>query len=403
MENQNTSAHDRKLSEKRAEKQKRASEDSPLEKREMVMHGAKLKCPYAQAPGELKVTSNEIILQDKLFATHGDGNNMVNLQFKGTCGHPKWPARNMSPPPCMSVIKLSPWQNLGTSLIQEQTALVKESFINCDPEFNSAVAKPIPKIESISEKAKENIIDEVIKDIYINKIDASVFINFGKKDGDIRMITKGEWNSGNEEPDGEKNKYLIENSHVVTVDDAQIQEKLQEIHRLTNKTEQQIYIYLDRDSASIKAVLGEQGTDGEATISSEELILGKDGSGNAIYSKPIIRSGDIRGALLGQAHTHNLMHENNNNKTSASSTMGGEKTVNGFGTSEKDKNTSKSLDINIYALDSWNFSSKNAEVTIGRVTPSGKQKSSIGKTHGKGDGKKTVNIGLECLNLRVGR
>jgi len=149
MENQDTSAHDRKLSEKRAEKQKRASEDSPLEKREMVMHGAKLKCPYAQAPGELKVTSNEIILQDKLFATHGDGNNMVNLQFKGTCGHPKWPARNMSPPPCMSVIKLSPWQNLGSTIVQKQTVLVKESFIFCDPTPNVASAKPIPLEERI--------------------------------------------------------------------------------------------------------------------------------------------------------------------------------------------------------------------------------------------------------------
>ena len=149
MEDQNTSAHDRKLSEKRAEKQKKANEDSPVEKREMVMHGAKLKCPYAQAPGELKVTSNEINLQDKIFATKGDGNNMVNLQFKGTCGHPKWPARNMSPPPCMSVIKLSPWQSLGSTTIQKQTALVKESFIFCDPEFNSAVAKPIPMVDRV--------------------------------------------------------------------------------------------------------------------------------------------------------------------------------------------------------------------------------------------------------------
>ncbi|MBL1220044.1 DUF4280 domain-containing protein [Chryseobacterium sp. L7] len=149
MEDQNTSAHDRKLSEKRTEKQKKSNEDSPLEKREVVMHGAKLKCPFAQSPGDLKVTSNEINLQDQLWATEGDGNNMVNLQFKGTCGHPKWPAKNMSPPPCMSVIKLSPWENLGTSTVQTQTVLVKESFITCDPDFNAAVAKPIPKVASI--------------------------------------------------------------------------------------------------------------------------------------------------------------------------------------------------------------------------------------------------------------
>lgn len=98
-----------------------------------------------------------------------------------------------------------------------------------------------------------------------------------------------------------------------------------------------------------------------------------------------------------------MYNKENDNKTSSGTSIGGEKTENGFGTSEKDKNTAKSLEINIYALDSWNFSNKNAEVTMGRVTPAGIQKSSIGKTYGKGDGNKTINIGLECLNLRVGR
>ncbi|KFF03762.1 DUF4280 domain-containing protein [Chryseobacterium luteum] len=174
MEDQNTSAHDRKLSEKRAEKQKKANEDSPLEKREMVLHGAKLKCPYAQAPGKLKVTSNEINLQDKLFATEGDGNNMVNLKFKGTCGHPKWPAKNMSPPPCMSVIKLSPWQNLGSTVVQKQTVLVKESFIFCDPTPNVAFAKPIPMEDRILA-----LLDDVYTvSVYYNdvKIDPESFV-----------------------------------------------------------------------------------------------------------------------------------------------------------------------------------------------------------------------------------
>lgn len=141
--------HNTKLEQKRAERKKKDSEDSPSEKREVVMHGAKLKCEYAEQLGDLKVTSNEISLQDQLWATEGDGNNMVNLQFKGKCGHPKWPAQNMSPPPCMSVIKLSPWQNLGTSFVQEQKVLIKSSCITCNPDFNSAKASPIPKAESI--------------------------------------------------------------------------------------------------------------------------------------------------------------------------------------------------------------------------------------------------------------
>lgn len=154
-----TQTHNEKLNQKRAERQQKDAGDSPAEKREVVMHGAKLNCEYAQGLGDLVVTSNELQLQDKLWATEGDGNNMVNLQFKGTCGHPKWPEKNMSPPPCMSVIKLSPWQNLGTTNVQEQKVLVKESTITCDPDFNSATASPIPKVESIAIKAVPTIVD----------------------------------------------------------------------------------------------------------------------------------------------------------------------------------------------------------------------------------------------------
>ncbi len=138
------------LQQKRAERDAAANADSPAEAREMVMHGAKLQCPYAQGPGELAVTSNELKLQDQLWATEGDGNNMVNLQFKGTCGHPKWPQRKMTPPPCMSVIKLTPWENVGTTIIQEQKALIKGATIKCNPEFNVAQAGPIPNTPSIA-------------------------------------------------------------------------------------------------------------------------------------------------------------------------------------------------------------------------------------------------------------
>ncbi len=152
-------AHTDKLQQKREEKKKKEQEQTPIEKREVVMHGASLKCQYAQGPGKLVVTSNEILLQDQKWGTLNDDSNMVNLQFKGTCGHPKWPNQKMAPPPCMSVIKLSPWQKLGTTLVQEQQVLVKESFINCEPDFNSAVAKPIPKVESIAIKTNPAILN----------------------------------------------------------------------------------------------------------------------------------------------------------------------------------------------------------------------------------------------------
>jgi len=158
-----TQTHNDKLNQKRAERKRKDVEDSPSEKREVVMHGAKLRCEYAQQLGELKVTSNELQLQDKLWATEGDGNNMVNLQFKGTCGHPKWPAKNMPPPPCMSVIKLSPWEKLGDAIVQDQKVLVKESTITCNPDFNSATASPIPKVESIKYESVDEYAVKAVK------------------------------------------------------------------------------------------------------------------------------------------------------------------------------------------------------------------------------------------------
>lgn len=151
--------HQKILDQKRKEKEKQNSSDTPTEKRELVMNGAKLECKYAQGEGTLNVTSNEILLQDKVVATMNDNNNMLNLQFKGTCGHPIWPSKKIPPPPCMSVIKLDKWKKIGTNLIQEQTNLVKESTIICNPDFNNAVAKPIPKVESIKVEEIPKILD----------------------------------------------------------------------------------------------------------------------------------------------------------------------------------------------------------------------------------------------------
>ncbi len=66
--------HSAKLQQKREEKKKKEAEDSPNEKRAFVINGAELKCPYAPGKGKLVVTSNEINLQDKLWATEADGN-----------------------------------------------------------------------------------------------------------------------------------------------------------------------------------------------------------------------------------------------------------------------------------------------------------------------------------------
>ncbi len=144
--------HSEKLATLRKKKQKES--EMVNENREMVLNGAVLKCPYTQMPGKLVVTSNSLKLQDQLWATEGDDENMANLQFPGICGHPKFASQ--TPPPCMSVINLiNGWQNVGYPFVQEQRVLLKQSYIVCDPTPNVKVAMPIIETPVIECKNKE--------------------------------------------------------------------------------------------------------------------------------------------------------------------------------------------------------------------------------------------------------
>ncbi|WP_268846314.1 type VI secretion system tube protein TssD [Flavobacterium aestivum] len=250
------------------------------------------------------------------------------------------------------------------------------------------------------EEEKEKV---EIDDIYLDKSDATVLYNYGKVTGDIRIIDRYDWEDANAiGDDTEKVNKLKSDSRVVLVNDIQIQEKIQEIHALTNKVEEQIFIVLNRDTANVEAVFGPEGVDGLTEIDAEYKGIGKDDNGKTIYSKsPTIKADGKRYPLLGQVHTHNLMKSE---PTNPNQVFGSTDTKeNGFGTSSIDQATAMSLGIEIYSLDSWNFYSKTAEVIINRVDPTGKETKGIGKSIGKGQGKKIVNVGLECLNLKVGR
>ena len=237
-------------------------------------------------------------------------------------------------------------------------------------------------------------IDEIIEDIYINRFDARVLINYGKKDCDIRVISMEKWDEKDEKSTENINRYLVQNSELININNIQIQEMLQHIHSITINKEQQIYIYLDRELGEVRAILGPEGTNREAEINSYSMFF--ESSKRKEETPPLINVGEVRGGLLGQVHTHPKIEDKNLDNT--------------YGTSTLDKNTATSLDINIYSLDSWNHYSKNARVTINRVTPTGIETKNVGKTYGKKDKKTgkinlegTINIGLECLNLRVGR
>ncbi|PWB21943.1 DUF4280 domain-containing protein [Flavobacterium sp. HTF] len=399
-----------------------------MSEKHFVVQGATCKCKFSEDSSKtdkIKVKThskhfaNDKEGSEKLIATTKELGQTLEKNTFGKCK--KQPAGN-SFLPCQAVI--TQWSgfyekvtltNQGKILLENSKATCpmgapdcieivnhgqtaepdEQNFKSTDPMVHNLINPMVDVREMYKKEAKNEGIkfnnEENLDDIYISKTDASVLINYGKSDGDIRMISKSDFDEFESISDFKvKNDQLKNSSMIVTIDDIQIQDKIQEIHRLTTDKEQQAYIVLDRTTAKIIAISGEEGIDGKTEI--DYYTVGA--------SKPMVEVNKVKYALLGQIHTHNLIKSEAKNPNQIG---GPDRIQNEFGTSELDKQTAKNLDINIYALDSWNYSNKNAEVTIGRVTPNGKETKGVGKTHGKGEGKKTVNIGLECLNLRVGR
>lgn len=91
-----------------------------------VCDGAKIECQLCTKPeGELKVTSNEIKIQDKKFANAKD-KEKVNLIFQGNCKKSPYQSQ-----PCQAVIKVEDWQGVADALIQDDPALLEDSTIMC--------------------------------------------------------------------------------------------------------------------------------------------------------------------------------------------------------------------------------------------------------------------------------
>ena len=261
--------------------------------------------------------------------------------------------------------------------------------------FSSGVGNTL-QIKFPKVKQKE----DAIKDIYIDAFSAKVYINYGKKDCDVRAIDSPFWYQSEDMPIEQRNEFLIENSKIVKIDNEQIQDMLQEIHIKTNYSENkgkehQIFICLERPTAIIKAFMGLPGTNRNCVIPYKFI------DGDAVVDVD-----NTRKALLGQAHTHPELEqkEKHTTITTGDSFHFGEeeKEENAFGTSSDDADSAKEIKIYIYALDSCNFSKRPSKVSIHRVSPTG-QKKKVGTTKGDGTAKNTVNIGLECLNLKIGR
>jgi hypothetical protein len=93
-----------------------------------VCNGAKIKCPLcSKQEGKLLVTSTQILLQDKPWATEAD-KQKINLQFQGNCTK-----FSNNPPPCIGVIVVGDWQNVAEGVtIDGHAPLLENSIIMCN-------------------------------------------------------------------------------------------------------------------------------------------------------------------------------------------------------------------------------------------------------------------------------
>jgi len=221
----------------------------------------------------------------------------------------------------------------------------------------------------------------------------------GSNTSNFRMINRNDFENISENNSGTTSEaatqQLQSSSQLITVDDTQIQNMMQDIHSATNNEEHQMFIVLDNTDATVKGVLGPSGGDGETNFDSYDKT-----QGGASVGKYVTDANGKGWPMLSQVHTHNLMKSKGSN--SSATTLGGSSVVNGFGPSNQDMDTSRDMNMPIYSIDSWNSGAKG-QATIGRGLPDGTKSNSVGKTIG-GRGQtvtNSVNIGNEALNYRV--
>ena len=173
---------------------------------------------------------------------------------------------------------------------------------------------------------------------------------------------------------------LHANSQVISVD-PKIQRDIQSARDQSvgaNKVENQVSIYLDLNAANITSFPGPPGTNNSSEVTSVPLSNGT--------SQPVRNDGTRVhfAVLIGQAHSHPDSNEPDMVTQSAMS--------------EKDKNTSRQLQIPIYGIDAMSGSGRaGATANINRANPDGTTTNGVGKT--SGSGAPTFNIGMDALKI----
>jgi len=224
-------------------------------------------------------------------------------------------------------------------------------------------------------------------DDYIDATTGKYLGSDGATTKNVRVIYKNDWNNITSENGASfstvATQALQKSSSIVTVNNTQINA---DINNANNETiadqtkERQVYVGIsvtrgDIPTAEVTSTRGPNGIDGKTTITMSNMT---DKAGNVVKTT-------FEGTKLiptAQVHTHNTTQDSNK--------------VNIPGTSsDYDKPTSQSLNIPIYAVDSYTGVQTNGNA-IHRVTPNGIQTNNVGTT-------KTNNIGQESLNQFINK
>ena len=106
---------------------KEKEKDKAEEDQQFVIDGAILECKMCMVPiGTMKVNFDTPTIQNKKTATVKE-KSALSLKFSGNCLKSPYQAS-----PCMAVMQLGEWQNVGTTLVQDQKPLIKKSTIMCN-------------------------------------------------------------------------------------------------------------------------------------------------------------------------------------------------------------------------------------------------------------------------------
>ncbi|QMU65823.1 MAG: hypothetical protein GKR88_17100 [Flavobacteriaceae bacterium] len=202
----------------------------------------------------------------------------------------------------------------------------------------------------------------------------------GAETNDVRVIYKDEYEdivseNGGSSTSSEATKQLQGKSSVVQIDTKDIQSDVNDIHEetLVDQTkERQTLITMgitkgdDVPTATVSSMRGADGVDGQTTINS-----GKRSTGVSMAE-----NGEV---LIGQVHTHNKTQDSNLKNIPGTSP-------------DYDKPTASTLNISVYALDSYTGKSN---VSVHR-TADGKQTNNVGTSN-------SFNFGKNALSKFVAR